>query len=131
MPQAVDIKAVLADRPALDGRRPETPEEEVNRAFAVLGSLGDARFFAGSFRVDSDWERHNNGDELVHVLDGTTRLTIIADGGPNIFSMKAGMLTVAPQGCWHKFNAANGGTVLTATPQQTDHSSVEDPSLVP
>lgn len=131
MPEAVDINAALAALPILDGRRPEMPEEEVGKAFAVLGTFGEARLFAGSFRGDSAWERHSHGDELAHVLDGATRLTVIADDGPEILDMKAGMLTIVPQGCWHMFNAPDGVTVLTATPQPTDHFLVEDPSLLP
>jgi hypothetical protein len=37
------------------------------------------------------------------------------------------MLTVVPQGCWHRFQAPHGVTVLTATPQPTDHAGGEMP----
>ncbi len=42
-------------------------------------------------------------------------------------TLKAGMLTVVPQGCWHRFHAPHGVTLLTVTPQPTDHSTAEDP----
>jgi mannose-6-phosphate isomerase-like protein (cupin superfamily) len=42
--------------------------------------------------------------------------------------MKAGMVTVVPQGCWHKFHAPAGVTVLTMTPQPTEHSTADDPT---
>ena len=83
--------------------------------------------FAGSFEGESPWERHGQGDELVHILAGATTLTILTDDGPTELSMTGGMLTVVPQGCWHKFNAPDGVTVLTVTPQPTDHSTAEDP----
>jgi mannose-6-phosphate isomerase-like protein (cupin superfamily) len=41
--------------------------------------------------------------------------------------MKAGMLAVVPRGRWHRFQAPDGVTLLTATPQPTDHSTAEDP----
>ena len=91
-----------------------------------MAPLGDGGAFAGSFQGESAWERHTKGDELVHILDGATRLTILTDEGERVLEMKAGMLTVVPQGCWHRFEAPEGVTVLTVTPQPTDHS-VGDP----
>ena len=64
---------------------------------------------------------------MVHVLAGWTKLTILTEDGPQTLELKAGMLTVVPQGCWHRFEAPEAVTVLTATPQPTDHSSAEDP----
>ncbi|MEE8204285.1 MAG: cupin domain-containing protein [Alphaproteobacteria bacterium] len=127
MVKAIDIEAALATRPVLRGRSPETPADEAAEAFATLAAFRDGGVFAGSFEGESAWERHPNGDELVHILSGETTLTILTDDGPQVLKMKAGMLTVVPQGCWHRFHAPNGVTVLTATPQPTDHSTAEDP----
>ena len=96
-------------------------------AFATLASFGDGGLFAGRFAGDSAWERHGTGDELVHVLSGAARLTILTDDGPQVLEMKAGMLAVVPRGRWHRFQAPDGVTLLTATPQPTDHSTAEDP----
>jgi len=76
---------------------------------------------------ETPWERHRNGDELVQILDGRTTLTILTDAGRETLDMTAGMLAVVPQGAWHRFRAPDGVTVLTATPQPTDHSFAEDP----
>ncbi len=127
MVKAVDIQATLAGLPVLQGRSTETPEEEVDEAFATLAEFRDGGVFAGSFAGESPWERHSKGDELVHVLAGETTLTVLTGEGPQVLEMKAGMLTVVPQGCWHRFNAPKGVTVLTATPRPTDHSNAEDP----
>jgi quercetin dioxygenase-like cupin family protein len=129
MVKAVDIQAALATRPVLRGRTPETPEEETAEAFATLAAFGDGGVFAGSFAGDSAWERHAKGDELVHVLSGEATLTVLTDNGPQVLEMKAGMLAVVPRGCWHRFQAPDGVTLLTATPQPTDHSTAEDPRL--
>lgn len=130
MIKAVDIKAELAGRSVLHGRSTETTEAEAKAAFVILAPFRDGSIFAGSFSGESPWERHRNGDELVHILDGATTLTIMTDTGPQSFKMTAGMLIVVPQGHWHRFHAPDRVTVLTATPQPTDHTFAEDPRTV-
>jgi mannose-6-phosphate isomerase-like protein (cupin superfamily) len=122
-----DINAALAERPVLRDRTRHTTAAESEPAFARLASYRDGAVFAGSFSGESDWERHRNGDELVHVLDGATTLTIIIDDEPRVFEMTGGMLVVVPQGCWHRFQAPQGVTVLTMTPQPTDHCAEDVP----
>lgn len=126
MVKAVSIEKELAGLAVLDGRTAETSEAEAEAAFATLASFGEGGIFAGSFAGESPWERHTRGDELVHILKGATRLTILdANGTENVLELKAGMLTVVPRGCWHRFQAPDGVTVLTATPQPTDHSATD------
>ena len=127
MVKAVDIEAELAGLPVLRNRGPATTEDDEAAAFAILAAFRDGGIFAGSFEGESPWERHGKGDELVQILAGATKLTILTDAGPQVLEMRAGMLTVVPQGCWHRFHAPDGVTVLTATPQPTDHSTAEDP----
>jgi uncharacterized cupin superfamily protein len=128
MPKAVDIRAAIAPLPVLRNRRPDTEGPEADAAFAMLAKTRNGGVFAGSFEGESAWERHGNGDELVQVLEGKTRLTILTDSGPTVLEMKAGMVTVVPQGCWHKFHAPSGVTVLTMTPQPSDLSRAVDPT---
>ena len=130
MIKAVDIKAELAGRPVLHGRGKETTEAEDRAAFAVLARFGDGSIFAGTFSGESPWERHQNGDELVHILDGATTFTVMTDSGPQSFEMTRGMIIVVPQGHWHRFHAPDRVTVLTATPQPTDHTFAADPRTV-
>jgi len=126
MTEAIDIQAELVRLPFVRGRSEET-EAEADAAFARLATFRDGAIFAGSYQGDSPWERHRNGDELVHVLSGATTLTIMTDDGPRALEMSAGMIAVVPQGLWHRFHTPDGVTVLTATPQPTDHSFAEDP----
>jgi len=134
MPKAVAVSDAIAPLPVLRNRRPETPGPEggpeADAAFATLAETRNGGVFAGSFEGESPWERHVNGDELVHVLDGETRLTILTGDDRTVLEMKAGMVTVVPQGCWHKFLAPAGVTVLTMTPQPTEHSTADDPTHV-
>jgi mannose-6-phosphate isomerase-like protein (cupin superfamily) len=127
---AVDIPAALAGRPVLHGRGTDTTAAEAEAAFARLAPFRDGSIFAGSFSGDSPWERHQKGDELVQILDGAATLTIMTDEGPQSFAMRAGMLIVVPQGHWHRFHAPERVTVLTATPQPTDHTFAEDPRII-
>ena len=126
MVKAVDIQKEIAKRPFLHGRS-EATESEAGEAFATLAAFGNGAIFAGGFSGETPWERHRNGDELVQILDGRTTLTILTDTGPQALDLSAGMLAVVPQGAWHRFHAPDGVTVLTATPQPTEHSFAEDP----
>ena len=129
MVKAVDIEKALAGLPVLHGRGPDTSEDEAGAAFATLAETQDGGVFAGSFDGDSPWERHPNGDELVQVLAGATTLTVLTDDGEQVLEMKGGMVTVVPQGCWHRFSAPDGVTVMTMTPQPTEISTAEDPRV--
>jgi quercetin dioxygenase-like cupin family protein len=124
---AINIKNVLSELAPLVGRTPETSSEEEEGAFAELFSFNNGAVFTGSFTGDSPWERHGNGDEIVQVIAGETELTIMADDGPETLSLSAGSMTVVPKGLWHRFHAPDGVSLLTATPQPTDHTTVDDP----
>lgn len=63
----------------------------------------------------------------MHILDGAATLTVMTDGEPRSFALTAGMLIVVPQGHWHRFDAPDGVTALSATPQPTDHTAAADP----
>lgn len=125
--KAVDIESALSSLEIMEGRTPHSPEEEVNEAFATLAPFDSGGVFVGAFVGDSPWERHAAGDELVHIIKGTAQLIILSDGGEQTLTLGAGMVTVVPKGLWHRFHAPNGVTVLTATPQPTEHSVADDP----
>ena len=128
MTKAVDIQDALMGRPTLKGRTPFTSGEDMAPVFATLADTGKTGIFAGSFEGESAWERHRNGDELVQVLAGHATVSVLTADGRADLEMSAGMVTIVPQGCWHKFHAPNGVTVMTMTPQPTDHSTSEIPA---
>jgi mannose-6-phosphate isomerase-like protein (cupin superfamily) len=127
MPEVVDIEQKLAKLDFLHGRSSQTTPAQEDAAFAKLAKYRDGGVFAGGFSGESPWERHKNGDELVHILDGSTRLTIMMEEGPESFDLRKGMMIVVPQRHWHRFRSDQGVTVMTVTPQPTDHTTVDDP----
>lgn len=127
MVKAVKIETALATQAPFEGRRPDTPEEELDATFATLARTRESGVFAGSFSGRSAWERHPNGDELVQVLAGFATVTVIDEAGRHELAMGAGTVTMVPRGCWHRFDAPDGVTVMTATPQPTELYRGEDP----
>ncbi len=63
----------------------------------------------------------------MQILEGATDLTILTETAPEVLHLSAGMLAVVPKGCWHRFHAPDGVTLMTVTPQPTDHSTADDP----
>jgi quercetin dioxygenase-like cupin family protein len=125
----IDVKAELAKLRMLEGRTPETPEAAREGAFARLAPYRDGAIFTAKFSGNSPWERHPNGDEIVQIADGATILHIMEEAGPQSFALSAGMVAIVPQNTWHRFEAPGGVCLMTATPQPTEHLTVdvEDP----
>jgi mannose-6-phosphate isomerase-like protein (cupin superfamily) len=53
----------------------------------------------------------------------------MTEAGPQSLSLKAGMVAIVPQNTWHRFEAPDGVSLMTATPQPTEHLTVtvDDP----
>jgi mannose-6-phosphate isomerase-like protein (cupin superfamily) len=125
----LDLNAEFAKLKMLRGRTPETTQEERQGAFARLAPYRDGAIFTAKFAGDGAWERHPNGDEIVQIVDGATTLHLVTDAGPQALSLKAGMVAIVPQNTWHRFEAPDGVSLMTATPQPTEHLTVtvDDP----
>jgi mannose-6-phosphate isomerase-like protein (cupin superfamily) len=125
----LDLNAEFAKLKMLRGRTPETTQEERAGAFARLAPYRDGAIFTAKFAGDGAWERHPNGDEIVQIVDGATTLHIMTEAGPQSLSLKAGMVAIVPQNTWHRFEAPDGVSLMTATPQPTEHLTVtvDDP----
>jgi quercetin dioxygenase-like cupin family protein len=129
MATLIDLNAELAKLKMLRDRTPQTTRAERQGSSAQLAPYRDGAIFTTKFSGEGGWERHPNGDELVHILDGAATLHLMTDEGPQALALAAGMIAVVPQGTWHRFDAPDGVTLMTATPQPTDHPPVhvEDP----
>jgi mannose-6-phosphate isomerase-like protein (cupin superfamily) len=80
-----------------------------------------------SFIGQPPWERHNGGDELLHVLAGESELTVLSGADVETRLIRQGDLVVVPKGCWHRNNAVKGVTVLFMSPHEGGENSWEDP----
>jgi mannose-6-phosphate isomerase-like protein (cupin superfamily) len=121
----LDLKAELAKLTMLRGRTPTTPAAERQGAFARLAEYRDGGIFTAKFAGRGPWERHQNGDELVQIVDGATTMHLMTAEGPQSLALTAGMIVIVPQGTWHRFEAPDGVTLLTATPQPTEHLEID------
>lgn len=133
MAPVIDLTAELAKTTMLRGRTPQTTSADRVGSSAQLAPYRDGAIFTSKFSGNGAWERHMQGDELVHILDGSTMLDIVTGDGPvQSLSVRAGMLAIVPQGAWHRFRSPEGVTLMTATPLPTDHIrlDVDDPRTV-
>jgi mannose-6-phosphate isomerase-like protein (cupin superfamily) len=123
----VDVTGETQKLNMLKGRRPDMTEADRKgtNAFATLTPFRDGNIFVAKFSGNGAWERHPNGDELVQVVEGETRLHIIIDDKPQTHQLRAGMLVVVPQGAWHRFESPEGVCLMTATPKPTEHLTVD------
>ncbi len=122
MSKPIALSDVVASLEFLEGREPSTGPELEARAFARLAPYRDGGVFVGGFSGASPWERHP-ADELVHVLSGAARLHLRQASGVETVELVAGTLVVVPARIWHRLEAPDGVTVLTVTPQPTDHEA--------
>ena len=125
----LDLNAEFAQLKMLRGRTPETPPADREGAFARLAPYRDSAINVAKFSGEGPWERHPNGDEIVQVVDGATTLHIMFEDGPQSYRLKAGMVVIVPQGKWHRFEAPEGVSLMTTTPQPTQHLTfaIDDP----
>jgi mannose-6-phosphate isomerase-like protein (cupin superfamily) len=131
MPSIVDLNAEVAKLSLFRGRTPRSTMADRQGSAARLASYRDGALTATKFAGKGHWEKHI-ADELIHILDGTATLDVVAEDGPQSLTLGAGVMTVIPQGTWHRFHSAEGVTLMTATPfpSETIEDDVDDPRTV-
>jgi mannose-6-phosphate isomerase-like protein (cupin superfamily) len=103
---AFDINAARKRLAALTGRG----NEQLGSFDAA--ALGIGRYVPGS----SPWERHNNGDELLLVVDGEVDLEVLDGDRADTTTLREGTLFVVPKGRWHQLTARRPVNILYASP---------------
>ena len=128
MVAVLDLKAELARLTQFE-RTPGSPDSDRRKGLAQLAPYRDGAIFTSKFSGTGGWERHPNGDEIVHVIDGRTLLRLLPDEGPQALDLRAGNMVIVAKGVWHRFESATGVTLMSITPLPTDHPpvDVEDP----
>jgi len=120
----IDIKAEL-NKLAKRG----VPSAAARRtSFAKLASFRDGGLFSVRLFGETPWERHPSGDELVHIIEGTATFHTITSDGAQSFTISAGTIVVVPQGQWHRFESADGVSLISATPLPTERSQMPVPA---
>lgn len=122
--------AVLDLKAELDGltqfaRTPASPEADRRKGLGQIAPYRDGAIFTSKFSGTGGWERHPNGDEIVHVIEGETLLHLLPDEGAEALELRAGMMVIVPKGMWHRFESASGVTLMTVTPLPTEHLPVD------
>ena len=51
----------------------------------------------------SMWEMHPDGDEILHLIDGSVRIVVEGPEGVKIHELNKGDTFIVPQGSWHRF----------------------------
>ena len=124
MAQAYDLEEVLDTVTFLEGR---TIHTDTKGNFARVADYRDGGIFTGGFSGTSQWERHPSGDEIVQILKGAVTLTLKSEDKIENVDLTAGMIAIVPQNTWHQFNAPDGVTLMTTTPQPTEHIEDAEP----
>jgi mannose-6-phosphate isomerase-like protein (cupin superfamily) len=124
MATTVKLEDALAKTTFLENR---TIHTDTTGYFARIADYRDGGISAAGFSGISQWERHPVGDEVVQILDGACTLTLRGPDGEEAVELSAGMLAVVPRGVWHQFHAPEGVTIMTTTPQPTEHITDAEP----
>ena len=106
--EACDITAIQERFRRLDSRANES-----------LGSFDDAQIGVGRYVAgESPWERHNNGDELLLVLDGAVRIEVLDEDSSFRATLCDGTLFTVPRGHWHQLVAEAPVHILYLSPSE-------------
>lgn len=89
-------------------------DQRANESLGTFNStsLGLGRYVPGS----SPWERHNNGDELLYVVDGEVEIEVLEGDGSFRKTLRQGTLFVVPRGRWHQLTAHAPVNIMYSSP---------------
>ncbi len=78
------------------------------------------------FSGQPPWERHPDGDELLHVIEGELELTLLTPEGRVQVAVPAGSVFIVPRGLWHRSRTRGVVAMLFATPTKNGEVSFAD-----
>ena len=123
------VGATLAGLPEL-AITSDTTAEEARAAVRAITSFDRCTLGVMRYSGLTPWERHADGDELLHVLEGEVDVTVLTDDGPTEVNVRAGSVFVCPKGLWHRQRPRPAVTMLFGTPTATEEVSwAEDPRV--
>jgi mannose-6-phosphate isomerase-like protein (cupin superfamily) len=122
--QAINLQAELRKLPGFQRRRVDTdPAKLEGTAFGDKFDYRDGYISTVKFSGVSAWERHS-GDELLLIAEGSGYLLLIDEDGFVVpRSLSENMLIIVPSGRWHQIESEAGISMVTVSPQPTDHQA--------
>src|SRR6266404_1820702 len=124
---AHDLSAALSGLPEL-AIASSTTAEEAAAAVRPIASLDQCTLGVMRYSGLTPWERHPDGDELLHPLEGEVDVTLLTDSGPTHVTVRAGSVFVCPRGLWHRQLPRPAVTMFFGTPTENEEVSwAEDP----
>jgi len=123
--RAINLSAECNGVAGLTDRTPNSSGADLEaKCFGPTYPYRDGFISTVKFSGTSAWERHNSGEELILVAEGDGFLRLIDEDGFMVpRSLSANLLIVIPAGAWHQIESAGGITLITVTPQPTDHQA--------
>lgn len=104
---------------------PEPAEEDT--WMRVLAPFNECMIGMIRFQGETPWEIHPD-DELLHILEGSVDVTILAPEGEHKATLSAGQICIVPRKCWHKQNAKSPVSLMYVTSRDHNgHSEAADP----
>jgi mannose-6-phosphate isomerase-like protein (cupin superfamily) len=123
MIEKTSIAEILSKVKYLPSRTPESGfNGETSGVFALVSHCRDGAIYLGHYSGSSEWERHQNGDEVVLAIEGKTTVVLLVAGEQERIHLSTGELVVVPKGVWHRFEGSSSLKVMSVTPTPTDHS---------
>jgi len=113
-------------KPILDAISDEEISLKRGDPSRIFGQLNQCVLGAVRFSGQPPWERHPDGDELLHVLDGELVLCVLAPEGRVEVTLNAGSVFVVPRGLWHRSQPRGAVSMLFATPTNDGEVSWAD-----
>src|SRR6266481_596168 len=95
-----------------------TTAEEAAAAVRPIASLDQCTLGVMRYSGLTPWERHPDGDELLHPLEGEVDVTLLTDSGPTHVTVRAGSVFVCPRGLWHRQLPRPAVTMFFGTPTE-------------
>jgi mannose-6-phosphate isomerase-like protein (cupin superfamily) len=129
----IDLNGELAKLRMFRGRTPQSNSADREGSGARVATYRDSAIFTSKFAGNTSWECHPKADELVYILDGAATLDLAhGDEPPQSVALSTGMITIIPQGAWHRFHSPDGVTLMSVTPQPSEfiRQDVDDPRKV-
>jgi len=123
--RAINLSAECNNVAGLSGRTPNSSHDDLEaKCFGPTYPYRDGFISTVKFSGTSAWERHNSGEELILIAEGEGFLRLIDEDGFVVpRSLSTNLLIVIPTGVWHQIESAAGITLITITPQPTDHQA--------